>query len=215
MTVLNSYDSSSSSSSSSCGACKFLRRKCSDQCVFAPLFSYDEATSHFAAVHKVFGASNVSKLLLHLPMHVRTQAAITVTYEALERMRDPANGCVLHIFALQQEVASLQEEIQILGTQIANLLTTGAAISAVENPFIEMNDFGMNSNHCQNELPSQLLPYRTSDDVQKDDQMISPLLCLGEKDGGFGFCHSNHVVETSGFDVSVEENFGGYPWILG
>lgn len=115
------------------------------------------------------------------------------------------------MFLLQ--VASLQEEIQILGTQIANFLTTGAAISAVENPFIEMNDydFGMNSNHSQN----QLLPYQTSDGVQKDDQMISPLLCLGEKDGGFGFCHSNHVVERSGFDVSVEENFGGYPWILG
>lgn len=94
----------SSSSFSSCGACKFLRRKCSDQCVFAPFFSYEEATSHFAAVHKVFGASNVSKLLLHLPVHNRSHAAITVAYEALERMRDPTYGCIAHIFALQQEV---------------------------------------------------------------------------------------------------------------
>lgn len=100
MTGLNS----SNFSSSSCGACKFLRRKCSDQCVFAPFFSYDEATSHFAAVHKVFGASNVSKLLLHLPIHIRSHAALTVAYEALERMRDPTYGCVAHIFALQQEV---------------------------------------------------------------------------------------------------------------
>ena len=91
---------------SSCGACKFLRRKCSSECIFAPYFCYDEAASHFAAVHKVFGASNVSKLLLHLPLHTRSDAATTISYEALARMRDPIYGCVSHIFALQQQVTS-------------------------------------------------------------------------------------------------------------
>ncbi|KAM0945073.1 putative transcription factor AS2-LOB family [Dioscorea sansibarensis] len=52
---------------SPCGACKFLRRKCVKGCVFAPYFCYDQGATHFAAIHKVFGASNVSKLLLHLP----------------------------------------------------------------------------------------------------------------------------------------------------
>lgn len=89
---------------SSCGACKFLRRKCTTQCVFAPYFCYDEAANHFAAVHKVFGASNVSKLLLHLPVHNRSEAATTISYEALARMKDPIYGCVAHIFALQQQV---------------------------------------------------------------------------------------------------------------
>ncbi|PON45829.1 Lateral organ boundaries domain containing protein [Parasponia andersonii] len=112
---------------SSCGACKFLRRKCSSECIFAPYFSYDEAASHFAAVHKVFGASNVSKLLLHLPLHNRSDAATTISYEALARMRDPIYGCVAHIFALQQQVAYLQEEIEILGNQIANNVTAGLA----------------------------------------------------------------------------------------
>ncbi|KAL4016274.1 hypothetical protein IC575_023921 [Cucumis melo] len=221
MTGLNS-----STTSSSCGACKFLRRKCSDQCVFAPFFSYDEATSHFAAVHKVFGASNVSKLLLHLPTHTRSHAAITVAYEALERMRDPTYGCVAHIFALQQEVVSLQEEIEILGSQIANLATTGGSIAAVENPFIDqvvqvsqqMDGFEMtNTNYYQNELASEL-PYQSFDNIQNDNtaQMISPLFCLGEEDGVFEFCNSNNVVEsTSAFDVSVEENCVGYPWIVG
>ncbi|GLT43830.1 hypothetical protein SLA2020_177600 [Shorea laevis] len=105
---------------SSCGACKFLRRKCTSECVFAPYFCYDEAADHFAAVHKVFGASNVSKLLLHLPMHNRSDAALTVAYEALARMQDPIYGCVAHIFALQQQVANLREEIEVLGNQMAN-----------------------------------------------------------------------------------------------
>lgn len=90
---------------SSCGACKFLRRKCNRDCVFSPYFSYEQASSHFAAVHKVFGASNVSKHLLHLPLHQRSVAAITISYEALSRMRDPVYGCVAHIFALHQQVS--------------------------------------------------------------------------------------------------------------
>lgn len=91
--------------SSSCGACKFLRRRCTEECIFAPYFSYEQAANHFAAVHKVFGASNVSKLLSHLPEHSRSDAAITVSYEALARMEDPIYGCIAHIFALQQQVS--------------------------------------------------------------------------------------------------------------
>ncbi|CAM8917504.1 unnamed protein product [Rhodiola kirilowii] len=104
---------------SSCGACKFLRRKCTRECVFAPYFSYEEAAAHFAAVHKVFGASNVSKMLLHIPVDYRTEAAVTISYEALARMTDPVFGCVAHIFALHQQIANLQEEIELLGSQLA------------------------------------------------------------------------------------------------
>ncbi|XP_021768960.1 LOB domain-containing protein 33-like [Chenopodium quinoa] len=111
--------------STSCGACKFLRRKCTIECVFAPYFSYDEAVAHFAAVHKVFGASNVSRLLLHLPEHFRGEAALTISFEAIARMRDPVYGCVAYIHALQQEVASLQEEIEVIGNQMVNTMSIG------------------------------------------------------------------------------------------
>ena len=45
-----------------CAACKLLRRRCAASCVFAPYFPPGEPHK-FANVHKVFGASNVSKLL--------------------------------------------------------------------------------------------------------------------------------------------------------
>ncbi|XP_058181404.1 LOB domain-containing protein 33-like [Rhododendron vialii] len=112
---------------SSCGACKFLRRRCTSECVFAPYFSYDEATTHFAAVHRVFGASNVSKLLSHLPIIDRGEAATSISYEALARMQDPVYGCVAHIIGLQQQVATLQEEIVILENQMASLGVDGSS----------------------------------------------------------------------------------------
>ena len=46
-----------------CAACKLLRRRCAEECPFSPYFSPHEPQK-FAAVHKVYGASNVSKLLM-------------------------------------------------------------------------------------------------------------------------------------------------------
>ncbi|PON48357.1 Lateral organ boundaries domain containing protein [Parasponia andersonii] len=104
-----------------CGACKFLRRKCVAGCIFAPYFDSEQGAAHFAAVHKVFGASNVSKLLLHIPVHKRLDAVVTVCYEAQARLRDPVYGCVAHIFALQQQVVSLQTELSYLQAHLATL----------------------------------------------------------------------------------------------
>lgn len=124
-------------SGSSCGACKFLRRKCAGGgCTFAPYFSYEEAVAHFAAVHKVFGASNASRLLSHLPVHRRAEAAATVAYEALARMRDPVYGCVGQIFALQQQVANLEEEIVTLG----NLMVGAASNESDPNQALQIYD---------------------------------------------------------------------------
>ncbi|GLJ32077.1 hypothetical protein SUGI_0645950 [Cryptomeria japonica] len=103
-----------------CGACKFLRRKCINGCIFAPYFGSDQGAARFAAVHKVFGASNVSKLLLHIPPHRRHEAVVTVCYEAQARLSDPVYGCVSTIFALQQQVAALQTELSLVQTQLIN-----------------------------------------------------------------------------------------------
>ncbi|RAL46225.1 unnamed protein product [Cuscuta campestris] len=121
--------SSSSGSSSNgaaagvgpCGACKFLRRKCVAGCVFAPYFDPEQGPAVFAAVHRVFGASNVSKLLSHLPPHNRLHAVLTVCFEAQARLRDPVYGCVSHIFAYQQQVANLQAELSYLQAHLEAL----------------------------------------------------------------------------------------------
>ncbi|WCJ38394.1 LOB domain-containing protein 29 [Euphorbia peplus] len=120
-------------SGSPCGACKFLRRKCVRGCVFAPYFCHEHGASHFAAIHKVFGASNVSKLLAHLPASDRCEAAVTISYEAQARLQDPIYGCVSHIFALQQQVINLQAQLASLKEQAAQTLINGSSV-ATANP---------------------------------------------------------------------------------
>ncbi|KAH0457932.1 hypothetical protein IEQ34_013247 [Dendrobium chrysotoxum] len=97
---------SSSSVTAPCGACKFLRRKCVSGCVFAAHFGSEQgAPARFAAVHKVFGASNVSKLLKLVPPAHRHDAVVTVCYEAQARICDPVLGCVATILALHHQVS--------------------------------------------------------------------------------------------------------------
>nr|CAD1817533.1 unnamed protein product [Ananas comosus var. bracteatus] len=72
----------------------------------------------FAIVHKVFGASNVSKMLQELPVHQRGDAASSLVYEANARVRDPVYGCVGAISYLQNQVAQLQMQLAMAQAEI-------------------------------------------------------------------------------------------------
>ncbi|XP_024029319.1 LOB domain-containing protein 15-like, partial [Morus notabilis] len=100
-----------------CAACKLLRRRCAEECPFSPYFSPQEPQK-FAAVHKVFGASNVSKMLMELPESQRADAANSLVYEANLRIRDPVYGCMGIVSALQQQIQTLQAEFSATRTQI-------------------------------------------------------------------------------------------------
>ncbi|XP_019701995.1 uncharacterized protein [Elaeis guineensis] len=99
-----------SSSNSPCAACKFLRRKCTQGCVFAPYFPPDQPQK-FANVHRVFGASNVAKLLNELSPAQREDAVNSLAYEAEARLRDPVYGCVGYISLLQHKLKQVQHDL--------------------------------------------------------------------------------------------------------
>ncbi|KAI4385101.1 hypothetical protein MLD38_003162 [Melastoma candidum] len=92
---------------SPCAACKFLRRKCTPECIFAPHFPPDQPEK-FANVHRVFGASNVQKILTDLNACDREDAVNSLCYEAESRRRDPVYGCISLISVLQNRVQNLQ-----------------------------------------------------------------------------------------------------------
>jgi hypothetical protein len=115
--MASSSSSSSSSYNSPCAACKFLRRKCMPGCIFAPYFPPEEPQK-FANVHKIFGASNVTKLLNELLPQQREDAVNSLAYEAEARVRDPVYGCVGAISFLQKQVQRLQKELDAANTDL-------------------------------------------------------------------------------------------------
>ncbi|URE06539.1 hypothetical protein MUK42_20748 [Musa troglodytarum] len=100
-----------------CSACKLLRRRCAQECPFSPYFSPHEPQK-FASVHKVFGASNVSKMLMEVSESQRADAANSLVYEADIRLRDPVYGCMGVISALQQQVQALEAELAAVKAEI-------------------------------------------------------------------------------------------------
>ena len=113
-----------SSSNSPCAACKFLRRKCQPECVFAPYFPPDQPQK-FANVHKVFGASNVTKLLNELHPHQREDAVNSLAYEADMRLRDPVYGCVGVISVLQHQLRQLQMDLSCAKSELSKYQNLG------------------------------------------------------------------------------------------
>ncbi|KAL6198889.1 hypothetical protein ACLB2K_028677 [Fragaria x ananassa] len=123
---------------SPCAACKLLRRRCAQDCVFAPYFPADEPHK-FASVHKVFGASNVNKMLQkifstrrhsglnlvfdtqELPEQQRSDAVSSMVYEANARVRDPVYGCVGAISSLQQQIDVLQTQLAIAQAEVVHM----------------------------------------------------------------------------------------------
>ncbi|XP_043709229.1 LOB domain-containing protein 36-like isoform X2 [Telopea speciosissima] len=116
-----------SSSNSPCAACKFLRRKCTQECVFAPYFPPDQPIK-FANVHKVFGASNVAKILNDLPPTNREDTVKSLAYEAEARLRDPVYGCVGLISLLQHQLKHIQSDVTNAKKELANYIGPSAML---------------------------------------------------------------------------------------
>ncbi|KAE9602647.1 putative transcription factor AS2-LOB family [Lupinus albus] len=124
---------SSSSYNSPCAACKFLRRKCMPGCIFAPYFPPEEPQK-FANVHKIFGASNVTKLLNELLPHQREDAVNSLAYEAEARVRDPVYGCVGAISFLQRQVQRLQKELDAANADLLRYSFSDIPPAAISVP---------------------------------------------------------------------------------
>ncbi|KDP31887.1 hypothetical protein JCGZ_12348 [Jatropha curcas] len=131
----------SSSSNSPCAACKFLRRKCTQECVFAPYFPPDQPQK-FASVHKVFGASNVAKLLNELNAAQREDAVNSLAYEADERLRDPVYGCVGLISVLQHQLKQLQGELHSAKKELSQYIGPEAMAPIPQQMFMPQHYMG-------------------------------------------------------------------------
>ncbi|KAG6394702.1 hypothetical protein SASPL_145292 [Salvia splendens] len=140
-----------SSSNSPCAACKCLRRKCTQECVFAPYFPPDNPQK-FTTVHKVFGASNVSKLLNELSAAQREDAVNSLAYEAEYRLRDPVYGCVGLISVLQQRLRQVQVDLENAKKELSTYIGPSAMLPILSHP-------GFAGNYAA--APYQVVPYNT------------------------------------------------------
>ncbi|XP_078429356.1 uncharacterized protein LOC144701413 [Wolffia australiana] len=114
------------STTSPCAACKFLRRKCVTGCVFAPYFP-QEKMDKFVMVHRVFGASNVARILNEITPENRPDAVKSLCKEAKIHTKDPVHGCSGCIRALQGELLCIYQKIGVVQAEINAILNPESA----------------------------------------------------------------------------------------
>ncbi|CAL5000892.1 unnamed protein product [Urochloa decumbens] len=112
-----------------CAACKSQRRRCSGDCVLAPYFPASDP-QRYACVQRIFGASNVARMLQSLPIQKRGKAADTMAVEAQRRVQDPVYGCAGIVGRLQGEIRAVQGELARTQAQIA----VHAAVARAQQP---------------------------------------------------------------------------------
>ncbi|XP_017699884.2 LOB domain-containing protein 2-like [Phoenix dactylifera] len=98
-----------------CAACKHQRKKCTGNCEMASYFPANRSRE-FGLVHRVFGVSNVTKMLKAVDsIPERERAAETLTWEAEWRIVDPSEGCYNEVIQLKYENAMLRDVIRSCG----------------------------------------------------------------------------------------------------
>ncbi|KAJ8493872.1 hypothetical protein OPV22_015593 [Ensete ventricosum] len=138
---------------SPCAACKILRRRCTVSCLLAPFFPPTEPLK-FTTAHRVFGASNIIKILQELPESRRADAVDSMVYEANARSRDRVYGSAGVICHLQKQVDELQAQLAraqakhvILQAQHAHLFALMATARSQQQRPAEATD-GVVADSC-------------------------------------------------------------------
>ncbi|XP_041001372.1 LOB domain-containing protein 22-like [Juglans microcarpa x Juglans regia] len=101
-----------------CAACRYQRRKCAPDCILAPYFPHDRQ-KQFLNAHKLFGVSNIIKIIKNLDQPDKDEAMRTIIFQSNVRANDPVGGCCRMIRDLQRLIDYNKAELDIVLHQLA------------------------------------------------------------------------------------------------
>ncbi|XP_016443041.2 LOB domain-containing protein 6-like [Nicotiana tabacum] len=121
---------SGANGSQACAACKYQRRRCASVCPLAPYFPA-ERQKDFLNAHKLFGVSNILKVLKNVPPFQKDNAMKALIFEANIRADDPVGGSHRVIQNLHRQINLYQAQLQLVYHQIVRVQE--AAIQEQQN----------------------------------------------------------------------------------
>ncbi|KAI3941242.1 hypothetical protein MKX01_029816 [Papaver californicum] len=104
--------------SQACAACKYQRRKCSNECPLKPYFPADQPKM-FQNAHRLFGVSNILKIINPLPPNQKMEAMRSIIYQSNIRDKHRVRGCVAIIEQLSFQIQQATLELDAVNTQLA------------------------------------------------------------------------------------------------
>ncbi|KAJ4909403.1 LOB domain-containing protein 7 [Raphanus sativus] len=119
---LSKFHGGSSSSATACAACKYQRKKCTENCILARYFA-QEKQNQFLNAHKLFGVSNITKFIKGVEECQRDVAMNNLIFHANARARDPVLGVFKIMLDLKHQIACAQAELNFLHQKLATCQT--------------------------------------------------------------------------------------------
>ncbi|XWS60630.1 hypothetical protein CRYUN_Cryun07bG0051800 [Craigia yunnanensis] len=98
---------------SACAACKYQRRKCIPECRLAPYFPADQ-TKVFQNAHKLFGVSNIVKILKSLDPTQHAEAMRSIKYQANVRdscLKKNSMQCMHRQHHQQHQISFMPDDV--------------------------------------------------------------------------------------------------------
>lgn len=104
--------------SQACASCRHQRKRCDENCELAPYFPASRYRE-FLNAHKLFGVSNIVKLINAVEPHQRKETAESILMEGNLRSMDPVHGCLGIVRNLKSQIEYCEKELQLVNEQLA------------------------------------------------------------------------------------------------
>ncbi|XP_057444747.1 LOB domain-containing protein 27-like [Lotus japonicus] len=101
-----------------CAACKYQRRRCAKDCALSPYFPADKPKM-FSNAHRLFGVSNIIRILKQVEPDERDEAMKSIIYESDIRAKYPQQGCYGVILQYQALIYKAMEELRYVQMLLA------------------------------------------------------------------------------------------------
>lgn len=113
-------------SESVCAACRYQRKRCPPDCPLAPYFP-PSRENDFRDVRRLFGISNILKLIANLDPPHKHIAMKSIIFHAKKRALDPVGGCHRIILQLQLLIQSYTSQLHLVLQKLHQCRQQGAA----------------------------------------------------------------------------------------
>ncbi|ESQ48612.1 hypothetical protein EUTSA_v10021306mg [Eutrema salsugineum] len=160
----SSTSNSNNSTNQACAACKYQRRKCAPDCLLAPYFPHDRH-HQFLNAHKLFGVSNITKIIKSLSPPEKDAAMHTIMFQSDARANDPVEGCYSIIRKLHHQIECTRNELEIVLQQLAVLRDRAHNHHHLHHP---------QESHIQMQEPEDLSSFSSSCDLNNNNNNLIP-----------------------------------------
>lgn len=101
-----------------CASCKHQRKRCDENCEMAPYFPSNRL-KEFRNAHRLFGVSNIQKIIASVEPHLRKDAAESILDEGNYRKFDPINGSLGVVHDLKSRIQFHEKQLNFVNQYLS------------------------------------------------------------------------------------------------